>query len=102
MAIDSPVSPPFVPVSEDVAADLMRAAGSRRDWTAVREALIAGQHLFIPDENLTKQTAKYLALSLQRRGVTKRLHVRRAQHQDIEGKLFWLGEEREVKKGKAK
>jgi hypothetical protein len=72
----------------------MRQSNARRDWTEVRRALVAGGRLFLPNDQLTKQTAKYLALSLQRAGVTKRLHVRKAEHDGVAGKLMWLGEER--------
>ena len=95
MAIDSPINPNFQSVSDEDAQTMMQAANARRDWTEVREALVAGNKLFLPDTQMTKQTGKYLALSLQRSGVTKRLHVRKAEHEGVTGKLLWLGEERD-------
>jgi hypothetical protein len=94
MAIDSPINPKFESVSDEDAKTMMENANGRRDWTEVREALMAGNKLFLPDTQMTKQTGKYLALSLQRANEPRRLHVRKAEHDGVTGRLLWLGEDR--------
>jgi hypothetical protein len=94
VAVDSPLRPTFQSVTTEQAHDLLTKANTRRDWTEVREALMGGATLFLADDQISPRNVKYLALSLQRRGVNRTLHARTSTHDGVEGRLLWLGDEK--------
>ena len=79
-------------VKDDAAQRLLASTGKRRDWTDVKEALEAGGKLFLPDDQMNANGAKYLSIAFARRKLGKTLHVRKVTHEGTKGRLIWLGE----------
>lgn len=94
MTLASPLRPTFETVTTEEAHALLTTSKSRRDWTEVREALVAGATLFLADDQIAPRNVKYLTLSLQRRGVNRTLHARKSTHDGVDGRLLWLGDEK--------
>jgi len=90
MTIDSPIRPSFTTVETEKAHDLMMKSAARRDWSDVREALVAGHKLFFTSDQLSGRNVKYLTLALQRSGEKRTLHSRQTENGGQQGRLLWL------------
>ena len=82
----------FEEVKDDAAQRLLASTGKRHDWSDVKRALEAGGKLFLPDDQMNANGAKYLSIAFARRKLGRTLHVRKVTHDGTRGRLIWLGE----------
>lgn len=82
-------TPEFKVVKGREAARIRVPRRARRSWGQVISALVAGQVLFFPDEQLSDQNLKYLMLALGRRGKNEKLRTQRTRRDDADGRDVW-------------